>query len=63
MYINKFTYELKKIGESDFLEIDEDEVILILYKNHKKITPLIKQMLFGKEITTPDGVLKLTVNV
>ena len=61
MFINKFTYEIKRIDKYEV--ISEEEVINILYKTHRKITPIIKEMLAGKEIASCDGILKLTVEV
>jgi hypothetical protein len=54
-------YEAKYNKEDEWEEISEVELMDGLYKIYNKVTPAIKEMIEGKEITTPEAVYRLKI--
>ena len=52
-------YEVKYCEEDEWKEISELDLMDTLYKTHKKVTPVIKKMMIGKEVETPYGIYRL----
>ena len=52
-------YEFRFHDETDWIEISEIQLMDGLYKIYEKITPAIKEMIWGNEVKTPDGVYRL----
>ena len=52
-------YEVKYNKEDVWKEISDLEIMDELYKNYKKITPAIKEMIMGQEVETPHGTFRL----
>ncbi len=52
-------YEAKYHEEDEWMEISELNVMDQLYRTYKKIAPVIKEMIMGKEVETPDGIYRL----
>jgi hypothetical protein len=52
-------YEFRFHDKTDWIEISEIQLMDGLYKIYKKITPAIKEMIWGKEVKTPEGVYRL----
>lgn len=52
-------YEVKYHGEDGWQEISELNVIGELYKTFKIVTPVIQQMIEGKQVITPEAVYRL----
>lgn len=52
-------YEVKYQEEDNWTEISDVELMDQLYRYHNKVTPVIKEMINGKEISTPDGTYRL----
>ena len=52
-------YEVKYIKDEEWIEITEIELMDALYRQFDRVTPLIKEMLSGKELQTPHAVYRL----
>jgi hypothetical protein len=52
-------YEVKYHGEDDWKEISDLELMDELYKIFNKVTPIIKEMIKGEEVETPQGFFRL----
>ena len=52
-------YEAKYFPEKDWEEISDIELMDGLYKIYNKITPVIKEMMEGKEIQIADAAYRL----
>ena len=52
-------YEVRYSGNEEWKEISELELMDGLYKLYHRVTPAIKEMLAGKELSTPDAVYRL----
>jgi hypothetical protein len=52
-------YEAKYFPENDWEEISDIELMDGLYKIYNKITPVIKEMMEGKEIQIADAAYRL----
>ena len=52
-------YEIRCHENAEWVEISEIELMDGLYKIYRKITPVIKEMIMGKEVKTPDGFYRL----
>jgi hypothetical protein len=52
-------YELKYHGEDGWQEISELKVIDELFKTFKMVTPVIQQMIEGKQVVTTEAVYRL----
>ena len=48
-------FEVKQLDTKIWQYVSEVAALHVLQKNFSRITPIICQMLEGKEITTPDG--------
>ena len=48
-------FEVKQLDTKSWRYVSEVAALQVLQKNFSRITPIISQMLEGKEITTPDG--------
>ena len=60
--MNMFTqprYEVRCLEKNEWKEISEIEIMNGLYKIYRKVTPVIKEMIKGKEVQTPDGLYRL----
>ena len=52
-------FEVRCQEKNEWQEISEIEIMDRLYKIYKKVTPVIKEMINGKEVQTPDGHFRL----
>lgn len=52
-------YEAKYNAEEDWEEITEIQLMDGLYRIYNKVAPVIKEMIEGKEIVTPEAVFRL----
>ena len=52
-------YEVKYHGEDRWQDISEFKVIDDLFKTFKTATPVIQQMIEGKQVITPEAVYRL----
>ena len=52
-------YEVRCLEKNEWKEISEIETMNGLYKIYRKVTPVIKEMIKGKEVQTPDGLYRL----
>ena len=52
-------YEVRCHEKNEWEEISEIEIMNELYKIYKRVTPVIKEMIRGKEVQTPDGLYRL----
>jgi hypothetical protein len=52
-------YEVRYRDGKEWEEISENDLMIELYKIHKKITPVIKEMIKGIEIITPEAIYRL----
>ncbi len=52
-------YEVRYHDKEDWEEISDVELMNGLYKVYYRVTPLIKEMIRGKEIQTPEAVYRL----
>ena len=52
-------YEVKYLGENQWKEISEKTCMELLVDNFDPITPIIADILNGKEIRTPHGIYRL----
>jgi hypothetical protein len=52
-------FEIKNFDLDNWQCVSESTALGILQKNFEKITPQITEMLEGKEIKTPDGILRV----
>ena len=52
-------YEVKYHEKDEWVEISDLELMDQLYRTYKKATPLIKEMIMGKEVKTPHGIYRL----
>jgi len=52
-------YEAKYFNKNYWEEITDIELMDELYKIYNKITPVIKDMIHGKEVKTADAVYRL----
>ena len=48
-------FEVKQLDTKIWRYVSEVAALQVLQRNFSRITPIIRQMLEGKEITTPDG--------
>ncbi len=55
--ISKF--EVRRKDTDNWQQVTEVTVLRILQKNFVRVTPSLAKMLQGKEITTPDGILRI----
>lgn len=52
-------FEIKNFENDNWQRVSEVSALGILQKNFEQVTPKITEMLYGKEIETPDGVLRI----
>jgi hypothetical protein len=52
-------YEVKYCEEDEWTEISDVELVDQLYRTYKKVTPVIKEMISGNEVSTPHGIYRL----
>ena len=52
-------YEVKYQDGDDWTEISDVELMDQLYRTYHKVTPVIKEMINGKEVSTPHGTYRL----
>jgi len=52
-------YEVKYNEKDEWVEISDLELMDQLYRTYKKATPVIKEMIMGKEVITPHGRYRL----
>ena len=56
-------YEVKYHEEDEWMAISELKLIDQLYRTYKKISPVIREMIIGKEVETPYGIFRLKMKV
>ena len=54
-------YEVKYHNWDRWEKISEIELMDGLYKIYRKVTPAIKEMIEGKEVSTPEAVYRLKI--
>jgi hypothetical protein len=59
MKLKMAKYEVKHLDNGNWRWVSEATVLEILQKNFAYITPIITEMLNGKEITTPDDIFRI----
>ena len=52
-------YELKYFDEKDWNAVSEEAALEDLFVNFERITPIISEMLHGKEINTQRGTFRI----
>lgn len=52
-------YEFWSYDRNEWKEISETEIMNKLYKIYKRATPVIKEMIRGDVVQTPDGLYRL----
>ena len=52
-------FEIKNFETYNWQGVSEVSALSILQKNFEQVTPKITEMLYGKEIETPDGILRV----
>ena len=52
-------YEVRYNENEEWVEISELELINGLYKQYRRVTPAIQEIIEGKEFHTPNGVYRL----
>ena len=52
-------YEVKYHRDDEWVEISDLKLMDELYRTFDKATPAIKEMILGKEVTTPYGIFRL----
>ena len=52
-------YEVRCHEKNEWEEISDIEIMNAFYKIYKRVSPVIKEMLKGKEVQTPDGLYRL----
>ena len=52
-------FELKRFGMKDWEEVSEIIVFEKLVDEYGRVTPVLTDMIQGKEIITPDGVFRI----
>lgn len=52
-------YEVKYSEDDEWTEISDVELVDQLYRTYNKATPVIKEMITGKEVKTPHGTYRL----
>lgn len=52
-------YEVRYSGKEEWEELSDVELMDRLYKFYKSVSPVIKQMIKGEELRTPDAVYRL----
>jgi hypothetical protein len=55
------SYEVRYEDCEEWEQISDLELIDSLYKFYKKVTPAIKEMIYGKEIITPGAIYRLNM--
>ncbi len=59
MRFKKPQFEVKHFDRGDWEEISEIAVLEKLVDRFDRITPVLTEMLQGKEIITPDGIFRM----
>ena len=54
-------FEVKQLDTKIWQYVSEVAALQVLQKNFSRISPIIRQMLEGKEITTPDGKVSIRI--
>ena len=54
-------FEVKHLDAKNWRYISEVAALEILQNNYYRITPILSQILRGKEITTPDGIFSIRI--
>ena len=52
-------YEVRFSDNEEWEEISDVELVERLYRFYRKVTPVIIEMISGKELRTPDAVYRL----
>ncbi len=52
-------YEVKYYGTDQWREISDVELVDQLYRTYHRVTPVIKEMIQGREVTTPFGTYRI----
>ena len=52
-------YEVRYNGKKEWIEISDVELMDGIYKFYRRVAPVIKQMIKGNELLTPDAVYRL----
>ena len=48
--MNRFIFQIKRLDQEDWSTVSDDEFMYMLYDSYNKTTPLIKEMLTGKQV-------------
>ena len=52
-------YEVRYYANEEWIEISDLEFMDDLYRLYRRVTPVIKEMVNGKELRTPEAVYRL----
>ena len=52
-------YEIKYHEDGDWIEISDVDLMDQLYKTYDKVSPIVKEMIKGKEVKTTHGMFRL----
>jgi hypothetical protein len=52
-------FEFKRLGRKDWEEVSEINALEKLVDRYGRITPVLTDMIKGKEVITPDGVFRI----
>jgi hypothetical protein len=59
MNLKVLQYEIKQIGRDGWKIVSEANALELLQDNFSKITPIIAEMLQGKEVIISKGILRI----
>ncbi len=59
MELRLFNFEIKNLSTEYWQVVSEITALRILEKNFERITPKITEMLSGKEIKIPEGMIRI----
>jgi len=52
-------YQIKNLNSDNWVMISENEVMETIADYFTQITPILKELLAGKQILTPEGLLRI----
>jgi len=55
-------YEVKHNEKGEWVEISDLQLMDQLYRTYNQVSPVVKEMIMGKEVITPHGIYRLKFN-
>jgi len=55
-------FEIRNFGKNDWNKVSEKEYLLKLADTFERITPMLSEMIKGKEISTRDCIFRIITN-